>query len=87
MWASQQFCFNADSLLSGGELHQQGYELRRAVCYMMDKHREDIEPFIGGDFEAYLHHMASEGVWGGMTASPTCSIDNRAVYTQSSPSL
>ena len=35
---------------------------------MLDKHRVDLEPFIAGDFDAYLHHMAVEGVWGGVFA-------------------
>ena len=56
----------AGKLLTGRQLSEKGFELRRAVCFMLDKHRADLEPFIAGDFDAYLHHMAIEGVWGGM---------------------
>lgn len=35
---------------------------------MMDKNRVNLEPFIAGDFDAYLHHMATEGTWGGTHA-------------------
>jgi len=46
-------------------LQRNGFQLRRNICLMLVKHRGDVEPFLAGDFESYLHHMATEGVWGG----------------------
>ena len=56
-------------LLKGVELLREGYAMRRSICYMLEQHRDEVEPFIGGDFRAYLSHMAEEGVWGGRTPS------------------
>ena len=53
-------------LLTEGDLYQEGYRLRREICYQLQENREDLEPFIPGSFEAYLVHMSQEGQWGGM---------------------
>jgi hypothetical protein len=52
-------------LLDNLGLQRSGFQLRRNICLMLVKHRGDVEPFLAGDFESYLHHMATEGVWGG----------------------
>lgn len=56
---------SAGELLSGQALLREGFAVRREVCVMLEKHRGEIEPFIPGDFRAYVSYMASDGVWGG----------------------
>ncbi|KAK9904217.1 hypothetical protein WJX75_007060 [Coccomyxa subellipsoidea] len=53
------------ALLSGRELFEEGFGLRREVCAEMVRRREEIEPFIPGLFDAYVSNMSLEGIWGG----------------------
>lgn len=46
-------------------LQREGFQLRRNICLKLAENRADVEPFLAGDFGSYLHHMATEGVWGG----------------------
>ena len=55
----------AGTLLGPLQLNKKGFELRRAICLMLSRSRKEVEPFIDGNFDAYLHYMATEGVWGG----------------------
>lgn len=58
-------CNTSGSLLGERDLFRRGFDVRRAVCYKLAEHREEVEPFIPGDFIAYVSYMATEGVWGG----------------------
>ena len=60
-------CKAAGTLLGESALHRKGFDVRRSVCYKLEEHRDDVEPFIPGDFAAYVSYMATEGVWGGKT--------------------
>lgn len=63
--AQSQSFLETGELLDNLGLQRSGFQLRRNICLMLVKHRGDVEPFLAGDFESYLHHMATEGVWGG----------------------
>jgi len=52
-------------LLDNIGLQREGFQLRRNICLKLAENRADVEPFLAGDFGSYLHHMATEGVWGG----------------------
>ena len=55
----------AGTLLSGRDIFEAGFGLRREVCAEMMRRKEEIEPFIPGLFDAYVNNMSLEGIWGG----------------------
>ncbi len=55
--------------MTGRELFEAGFGLRREVCGEMVRRKEEIEPFIPGVFDAYVSNMSLEGIWGGEASS------------------
>ena len=47
-------------------LDGQRHAWSKQVCTEMVQRRAEIEPFIAGVFDAYVHNMALEGIWGGV---------------------
>ena len=51
--------------LSEADERKAAAALRQAICEQLQDRKADVEPFLAGDFAAYVRRMESEATWGG----------------------
>ncbi|KAK9857198.1 hypothetical protein WJX84_008501 [Apatococcus fuscideae] len=82
---SHRLSAGSENALPEAEERQAAAQLRRAICEELRNHQADIEPFLEGNFGAYVRRMESEATWGGepeLAVAPHCLQRPINVFTQ-----